>query len=377
MRYNISMKLIAQVKLEPNGEQHQTLLQTLETVNDAANYISDHAWETKTFRQYDLHHLLYYDIRNRFTLTAQIVVRVLAKVADAYKVGRDDKRIFNRHGSIAYDKRILSWKIDDRFVSIWTLDGRLRIPFVAGERQLALLKRLMGEADLVYRDGAFYLFQTCEVEEPPMGDTKEFLGVDLGIVNIAADSDGITYSGGQVNGLRKRQAKLRSKLQANGSKASKRLLKKRSHKERRFATNVNHTISKRVVAKAKDTGRGIALEDLSGIRDRITVRRSQRRQHHSWAFLQLRRFIEYKARLAGVLVTLVDPRNTSRTCPVCDCIDKHNRPSQSLFSCVSCKYSAPADTVAAGNISRRVLVNEPCFSPALGGVGQGKAVCFS
>lgn len=363
------MKLIAQVKLLTDEAQHGSLLRTLEAVNDAANHISEQAWETKTFRQYDLHHLLYYDLRRRFKLTAQIVVRVLAKVADAYKMDKTRPRFFRRHGSICYDKRILSWKLANRIVSIWTLDGRFRIPFSVGERQAELLAHLVGEADLILRDGVFYLFQTCEVEEPPTADVSEFLGVDLGIVNIAADSEGKTYSGATVNGLRKRHAKLRGKLQTKGTKASKRLLRKRSQKEQRFAAHENHCISKRIVAKAKDTGRGIALEDLSGIRDRVTVRRSQRRQHSSWAFLQLRTFIEYKAKLAGVLVKLVDPRNTSRTCPQCGHIDKANRVSQSLFSCVSCGFSGPADTIAAGNISRRALVNEPCFSPAPAGVG--------
>ena len=365
------MKLIAQVKLTPTAEQYQSLLNTLEKVNDAANYISDHAWETRTFRQYDLHHMLYYDLRSRFNLTAQIVVRVLAKVADAYKAGRTTKRIFNRHGSIAYDKRILSWKTTANTISIWTTAGRLTIPFVAGKRQTELIQHLFGEADLFYRDGDFYLFQTCEVEEPPPGEVKEFLGVDLGIVNIAADSDGAIYSGNQVNGLRKRHAKLRAKLQSKGTKPAKRLLKKRSKKEQRFARYINHCISKRLVAKAKDTGRGIALEDLKGIRDRVTVRKAQRRQHSSWAFADLRAKIEYKAKLKGVLVLNVDPKNTSRTCPVCGCVDKHNRPSQSLFSCISCKYSALADTVAAGNISRRANVNWPNISPAPDGDRAG------
>lgn len=371
------VKLIASVKLTPTEDQYQALLKTLERVNDAANYISEQAWETHTFRQYDLHRLLYYDLRSRFNLTAQIVVRVLAKVADAYKAGRSAGRVFNRHGSIAYDKRILSWKMVGQLVSIWTLDGRLKIPFVAGERQLTLLRHLAGEADLVYRDGTFYLFQTCEVEEPPEGNPGEFLGVDLGIVNIAADSDGNVYSGGQVNGLRKRHTKLRSKLQAKNTKASKRLLKMRSRKEHRYAAHVNHVISKSLVARAKGTGRGIALEDLKGIRSRTTVRKAQRRQQHSWAFSQLRQFIGYKAKIAGVLVKLVDPRNTSRTCPVCGCVDKHNRPSQSLFSCVSCGFSALADTIAAGIIAGRAAVNRPNFPPVPRGVGQGKAVCFS
>src|SRR5690606_26473738 len=139
------------------------------------------------------------------------------------------------------------------------------------------------------------------------GTPKEFLGVDLGIRNIASDSDGEVFSGDHVNGLRHRYARIRQRLQKKGTKSAKRLLKKRRHKEARFATDVNHRVAKMLVAKAKVTGRGIALEHLKGIRDRITVSKAQRRTHHSWAFHQLRSFIEYKARLAGVPVVLVNP----------------------------------------------------------------------
>lgn len=38
---------------------------------------------------------------------------------------------------------------------------------------------------------------------------------------------------------------------------------------------------------------------------------------HSWAFRQLRTFLTYKAAQAGVVLIAVDPRNISRTCPVC------------------------------------------------------------
>lgn len=110
--------------------------------------------------------------------------------------------------------------------------------------------------------------------------------------------------------------------------------------------------------KAQDTCRAIALEDLSGIR-KAPVRRSQRSKQSNWSFYQLRQFIRYKAERVGIPVVMVDPRNTSRTCPACGCVDKANRVSQRLFSCVSCGYSAPADTVAAVNISARAVVNQP------------------
>ena len=142
------MKLIAQVKLLPTPEQADALKQTIEQANAACQYVSDYAWESKTFRQYDLHHKCYQAVREQFGLSAQVAVRAIAKVADAYKLDRKTKRTFKTTGSIAYDDRILSWRLQDQTVSIWTVSGRLRIPFVCGERQLELLQTRQGESDL-------------------------------------------------------------------------------------------------------------------------------------------------------------------------------------------------------------------------------------
>ena len=353
------MKLTAQVKLCPSSEQAQALKKTLERANGACNRISAWAWENKTFGQYSIHRAIYHETKTLSGLTAQVVVRCIAKVADAYKLVKKSKRTFRPLGSIAYDDRILRWYVDKSEVSIWANGDRERIPFVCGDRQRKLLASRQGESDLVLCDGTFYLLAVCNAVDPPPSDVKDFLGVDLGVTNIAVDSEGKAFSGGMVKGLRHRHARLRGKLQAKGTKSAKRLLKKRRRKEFRFAKHVNHCISKSLVAKAKGTNRGIALENLKGIRSRIRLRKPQRRILHSWAFSQLRLFIEYKARLAGVPVVLVDPRNTSRTCLVCGCVDKSNRPTQSLFSCIKCSYSADADFNAARNISGRAKVNWP------------------
>ena len=105
------MKLVAQVKLLTTTEQDDSLKRTLLAANRAANYLSDLAWETKQFKQYDLHHAGYYAIRASFGLSAQAAVRVIAKVADAYKLDRKTKRVFRPLGSIAFDARILSYRL--------------------------------------------------------------------------------------------------------------------------------------------------------------------------------------------------------------------------------------------------------------------------
>lgn len=349
---------MAQVKLIPTQEQGQALKETLQVANAACNYISAYAWEHKMFGHYALHGALYYEAKEQFGLTAQVVVCCLAKVGDAYKLDKKQLRQFKKRSAIAYDDRILRWYADKGEVSIWTIAGRQRIPFVCGERQRQLLGSRQGESDLVYCGGIFYLLATCNAVEPTSRETRDFLGVDMGIVNLTTDSEGECFSGSQIKSLRHRHADLRTKLQAKGTKSAKRLLRKRNRKESRFARDVNHCISKKLVAKAQGTGRSLALENLKGIRKRLIVRKAQRRIQHSWGFHQLRSFIEYKARLTGVQVVLVDPRNTSRTCVSCGHISKENRPSRDIFLCVRCGFSGHADHVAAENI-RRAAVNRP------------------
>jgi putative transposase len=360
--YNVRMKLIARIKLQPTPEQHALLLRTLEAANAACNYASDVAWQERVFGQFKLHKLCYANVRAQFGLGADVAVRVFAKVADAYKLNKRTKRTFNPHGAFPFNDRLVSYKLDRRIVSIWTMDGRQKMPFVVSEHAAKLLEGLHGECDLVYRKGEFYLFQCCDVDEPPVDDPDGFLGVDLGVTNIAVTSDGTIFQSNTVKNVRFRHRKLRTKLQRKGTKSARRRLRKLSGKERRFAKDVNHQISKQIVATAKDTAKGIALEDLKGIRKRVTARKPQRATLHSWSFYQLRTFIEYKAKLLGVSVVAVDPRNTSRTCPCCGHVDKANRPNQSTFSCVQCGYSGHADHIAAFNIGRRALLSAPNVS---------------
>ena len=127
--------------------------------------------------------------------------------------------------------------------------------------------RAIGETDLVFRDGKCFLYATVEVPEAPLSEpVNGFVGVDMGIVNIATTSTGEQASGARLNHYRKRQARLRQRLQAKKTSSARRLLKKRRRKEARFA-DINHQISKRIVAEAERTGCGIAVEELTGIRD--------------------------------------------------------------------------------------------------------------
>lgn len=356
------MRLTAAIQLLPTPEQAEALRRTLETANAACDYISQVAWATQTFRQFPIHHLTYQAARETFGLAAQLVVRCIAKVADAYKIDRKVQRTFHPHGAVPYDDRILSYNMKGSEVSIWTLDGRQAIPFVCGPRQRELLATQRGETDLAFVRGKWFLFVGCEVETPAPLDVEGALGVDLGIVNLATDSDGESYSGRQIEQRRKWYQTRRQSLQKVGTRSAKRRLRQLRGRQQRFQKDTNHCISKRLVAKAERTKRGIALEDLKGIRTRARVRGPEQRARHSnWAFSQLRQFISYKAERVGVPVTLVDPAYTSQCCSACGHTERRNRKSQSQFCCVVCHYQLPADENAAINIER-AAVNRPLVS---------------
>jgi putative transposase len=372
------MKLIAQLKLQPTPEQVDALKRTLEAANAACNHISGVAWETRTFGKFALQKLCYQTVREQFHLSAQMTIRALAKVGDAYQVNKRTRRAFRPLASIAYDAHILSFALPDSSISIWTLDGRQAIPFICGERQRAMLQNRQGQSDLLCHRGNWYLLVTCEVEELDPQDVDDVLGVDLGVSNIASDSDGTIYSGRMVNNVRYRHRRLRTKLQRLGTKAARRRLKQLAGQERRFAKDINHTISKRLVETAERTKRAISLEDLKGIRTRVRAKRQQRAQLDSWSFHQLRSFIAYKARRVGIPVVLINPRNTSRRCPSCGHTDQRNRPNQSTFRCTSCGCAGHADVIAAENIRvrGRAAVMQPHVSEAAQPSRQGQAARF-
>ncbi|MER7794598.1 transposase [Streptomyces sp. NPDC097640] len=370
------MKLVVQIKLLPTPIQAQALEATLYACNEAACWVSEIAYERDARKNFALRKLTYRPVKDQWGLGAQAAQHVIKKTCDAYETLRANLKAgnlgkpgskryrkatgkpiaFRLKSAQPYDDRMLSWQINQRTVSIWTVRGRLKnVAFTASAEQLATLTLYRrGESDLIARDGMWFLWATCEVPEAePNTDPQGFLGIDLGIVNIATTSDGEIMAGRALNRTRTRERTLRAKLQKKNTPSAKRRLKKRRRKEARRAKDINHKIAKHVVAEAERTGRGVALEDLGGIRERVRLAKPQRATLHSWAFAQLGSFIEYKARKAGVPVVRVDPAYTSRACAECGHIDKANRVSQAWFACRNCGFVDHADRNGSRNIRAR------------------------
>ncbi len=352
------MLLTLKAKLYPTVEQKKKLVDTMEQFNNACDCISKIAYDGKCYNKFKLQKICYYEIREKFNLPAQLAIRAISKVVESYKVDKTCLHLFDKHGAVVYDQRILAFKGLDK-ASITTIDGRVIVPMVYGSYTKLDESRIKGQADLIFVKGELYLCIVVDVPEEPPLTPEGVLGVDMGIVNIATTSDGVIYTSDKCNGVRERFSKLKSTLQSVGTKSAKRHLKKISGKERRFKSDTNHVIAKQIVQAAKDTNRAIAVEELTHIRSRTTVRKAQRGQFGKWAFSQLRLFLEYKSKLIGVPFVSVDPRNTSRECSVCGYIDKNNRTSQAEFKCLECGHTEHADYNAAKNIAARALVNMP------------------
>ncbi|MFG3339813.1 RNA-guided endonuclease InsQ/TnpB family protein [Glycomyces sp. NPDC048151] len=383
------VKQVVQVKLLPTPEQAAALAATLRAVNDAANWASQTAFAYGVPREYALRQHTYTELRDR-GLGSQVAQLVIKKACHAYapiagliKTGRlqgnraakatSKPVVFRADAAQAFDDRCLSWDHDACTVSIWTVAGRMRgIRFTGHPDHLKILAaHRRGESDLVFRDGTWYLYATVDIADAEANtDPIDFVGVDMGIVNIATTSDGDNHCGAGLRRYRRRMAKVRAELQAKATKSAKKKLKARSRREARAVNDINHRISKQLVSVAERTGRGIGIEDLAGVRDRVRLPAAQRGELNSWSFHQLQTYIAYKAKRAGVPVVVIDPRNTSRRCPRCGHTAKANRPNQASFACRRCGLAGPADQVAAINIRDRArmtwaAVNQPIVADTL------------
>src|SRR5215831_252929 len=197
------MKQTMLLKLVPTPEQAAALLDSLHAVNAACTYAGQVAFHTKTSNKFEVQRLVYGPLRMDYGLPAQLAIRAISKTVDAYKRDKRLQPTFQLEGALAYDERVMAFK-GLTTVSLLTLHGRVLVPFRIGAYQRARMDAIQGQADLIYRKGRWYLAVTLDVPTLPAEPAEDTLGVDLGIVNLATDSDGDTFSGAAIERTRQR-----------------------------------------------------------------------------------------------------------------------------------------------------------------------------
>ena len=197
-----------------------------------------------------------------------------------------------------------------------------------------------------------YAFVSVNIKEQPQITPKAWIGVDrntTGHVAVAGNpSTGKVWKlGNEALHVHHKYKNIRKDLQRKGKL---RFVKKIKNRESRIVRDLNHKIAKEIVNIATVNNAGIKLEQLAGIRDNKKHSRRFNYSLHSWSFYQLQTFIEYKAKLCGIPLTYVEPKNTSKECSRCGNVGIRN---SKKFVCQSCGHVDHADANASFNIALR------------------------
>lgn len=358
----MELVVTAKVKLLPNEEQKLQLIETLKSIKLALNYTSKVAYDNNLLSAFKkLQTLVYDDLRKQFVLKSQMACNVCSIIAGTYASMKSNNEktlaICNKPKfQYSYNRDYSFTK--DNFVSIGTLDKRIKVPFITkGLEHYFDGTWEFGTAILVYKKCKFYLHIAVKKEIETNTSINNIIGVDLGMRFLATAIDSkdnhLFINGKQIKQVKAKYAKLRKHLQSRCTKSAKRKLKEISGRENRFMTNTNHCISKALLSFAEKNSL-IVLEDLTGINLSTTVRMKDRYYRLSWAFAQLRQFIEYKALLKGISVIAVNPKYTSQMCPKCGYTHKSNRNHKThTFTCCKCNYASNDDRIGAINLRQK------------------------
>jgi len=389
----------AKVKLHTTPEQFRALRHTQLAYRDALNHVSRYAFEHgKMSSGRALQRDCYEDIRLKFGLPAQMACNVPRQVGATYKTvwtkvqqnaalraaGKTKKRYKGLDTPPRYVSPTLTYNYHRDYslkpknqVSILTLDGRVMVPYTGYDKHVTLLMQdaHIGAAKLWYDKPRkqFYLLISLELEvaEPTPETHRSIVGVDVGQRYLAVTCSLATptnaasfYSGKAVRAKTDHYARLRKRLQKQGTRSATRRLMVMSGRERRLKQDRNHVISRRIVDAHPHSI--IGLEDLTHIRDRTrrkhgkkASKKQRRANRHAskWAFAQLHGYIAYKATLTGSMAVKVDANYTSKACPMCGYTSDRNRANNGLlFVCQSCHYALHADLVGARNVALRTLL---------------------
>ena len=318
------------VKLQVDINQQQLLVETANAFASACNWINENVNPNLTNKN-SIQAVCYKDVKEQFALTANHVIRACARVAanrlTAKHKGKKVKYI--KPTSFDCDARTFRFIEENWAVSISTTCKRLTTSIRVSNYHRGKLKGQKPTSAQVclHRDGNWYVHIQLKSEAPKTQKTSNVIGVDFGRRDIAVTSTGKSWSGKDIQKTRDKYSRVRASLQkkaSQGTRSTRRrarqILRRLSGRERRYQAWLNHNISKAIIVEARETKSFVSIEDLSGIRERTNQKprnKTERRRSNSWAFYQLRTFLEYKGIKEGVEVLAINPAYTSQTCHCC------------------------------------------------------------
>lgn len=369
---NMKQVLTLVIRLQPTPDQYQRLTDTTQAFASACDYINKTVNPKLTNRN-GIQAVCYYDVKARFGLVSNHVVRACARVGANRLTAKQKGKQVKGFAATSFDcdKDTFQFREKDWTVSLSTASGRVWISLRASNYHKGKLAGLKPTSAQVcqHTDGNWYIHIQLKSDTPEVNVSGKVIGVDFGRREIAKTSTNQGWDGKQITQVRDRYTKVRASLQkkaSQGTRSSRRrtrqILQRLSGRERRFQFWLNHCISKIIITEAKSAKAAVAIEDLTGIRERTNQKprnKTERRRSNSWAFYQLRVFLEYKGIKEGVKVITVSPAYTSQICHCCLHIGLRTEKS---FKCSNklCGWTGDADFNGASMIALLGLsVNQP------------------
>lgn len=359
------MQRTIRLKLTPSPAQARALTETRRLFTAAFNQFVRLGWDAGVSNATKLHYLAYYPVRASVPdLNSNLINTARAKAAESLKSAfalRAEGRKVSIPASAGCPPRYNThtYKVDweSQTVRMSLVGARQTIRFDIPEYCAHYAGSPVDTADLINRDGVWWLHVVVTVPPPAVAPTDEVIGVDLGIAQPAVTSNNHFLGKRVWKDVEGRLFHLKRMLQRKGTKSAKRHLRKLRGKQARFRRDCDHVLAKQIVRSAQP-GATIVLENLKAIRKRSTIRkqRKTRRRVHSWSFAQVKGFVAYKAEERGCTVAGVDPRHTSQTCSSCGHVARNSRRSRGQFVCRKCGFELHADLNAARNIAAKYHV---------------------
>lgn len=199
--------------------------------------------------------------------------------------------------------------------------------------------------------GKWFVCLSCEVEPEPLPESSEAVGVDVGLKDIIATSDGDSVAAPKFFRKEERELARAGRRLSEAPKGSRERAKHRKvvakvhERVKSKRTNFAHQESRKLV----DRYGFIAVEDLSV--NRMNKSHCLAKSIADAAWTDLTSKIAYKAGKAGRTFVKVNPAYTTQDCSCCG--RRQVMPlSKRVYDCPSCGLSIDRDVNAARNILR-------------------------
>jgi len=183
---------------------------------------------------------------------------------------------------------------------------------------------------------------------------KCWASFDVNLTNITALINGkiVRYDLKRlyhIHRVYEKKRRIIQKFSKHKPKTAKKLMQKYSKRERNRAKDFVHKLTTKIARELNELESGAILENLKNIKSRILNRsRDLNRKLSKWNARIFQFMLEYKLKWLGLPVKYINPKNSSKTCPLCS--GRMATYEGRLMKCKKCGFIANRDIIAVLNL---------------------------